>query len=362
MNRQFNGRNNRFTWGAHLAQGKSDSQTHGPFILPGGLLIDPSPQQYEDITTSSNTLQFYAENAYELTPALSLVTAVQAVTAKRQRKITAFNNPRAIPYYFKDVDHSKRYSGLSPKLGLLWQLNNHTQLYANLSRSYEPPSELEFYHSRGTTSAQKATTLEIGSRGTGTRFSWEAALFHSRVKDELLSVPKFGPFGEIVGYEGGNVPETRHSGLELQLYGTVTPDNLPGTIDWKVGYTFNHFRHANDKAFGNNRLPVIPVHYGSLQATYQHPSGISFSPELEFASSVYADQANTLKAPGYGLVNVTLGYTPPSKPYHLFLNVRNLADKRYAASTQYFAQARANEAAFNSGLGRSLFVGAKILW
>lgn len=83
---------------------------------------------------------------------------------------------------------------------------------------------------------------------------------------------------------------------------------------------------------------------------------------LVSSSFVHADQSNTLKAPGYGLVNATLGYTPPSKPYHLFLNVRNLADKRYAASTQYFAQARANEAAFNSGLGRSLFVGAKILW
>lgn len=362
INRQFAGQDNRFTWGAHLAKGRSNSQTNGPFTLPGGQLLDPSPQQYEAIKTSSQTAQFYLENAYTLTPTLSLMTAIQAITAKRQRKITVFNNPQGLPYYFKNVDYAKRYSGLNPKLGLLWQMDDHTQLYANLSRSYEPPTELEFYHSRGTTSAQKATTLEIGSRGISRKINWEAALFHSQVKDELLSIPKFGPLNEIVGYEGGNIPDTRHSGMELRLYGKLSTGNLPGFIDWGLSYTLNHFRHANDKAFGNNRLPVIPVHYGSLQATYQHPSGVYFGPDMEFASSVYADQANTLKAPGYGIVNVTLGYTHPSNDYHIFLNARNLADKRYVASTQYLAQARPNEAAFNPGLGRSIFVGAKILW
>lgn len=362
INRQFRGRNNHFTWGAHLAKGQSNSQTYGPFTLPGGKLLDPSPQQYEAIKTSAQTTQFYLENTYALTPTLSVMTAIQAITAKRQRKITVFNNPQGLPYYFKNVDHSKRYNGVNPKLGLLWQTDEHTQLYANLSRSYEPPTELEFYHSHGTTSAQKATTLEIGSRGFDKQINWEAALFHSRVKDELLSIPKFGPLGEIVGYEGGNIPETRRSGIELRLYGKLSPDNLLGFINWRLGYTFNQFYHVNDNTFSNNRLPVIPVHYGNIQATYQHSSGVYFGPDIEFASSVYADQANTLKAPGYGIVNFTLGYTRPSNNYHIFLTARNLADKRYIASTQYLAQARPNEAAFNPGLGRSIFVGAKILW
>src|SRR5690606_4606141 len=109
----------------------------------------------------------YVENAYSLTSDVSLVAAVQAVTAERRRDITALDNPSLLPTYFRDVDYARRYTGISPKLGVLWQATDHTQLYANVSSSYEPPTALEFYNSEGVTSAQKATTVELGSRGTG---------------------------------------------------------------------------------------------------------------------------------------------------------------------------------------------------
>src|SRR5690606_24060746 len=99
INRDFAGHENRFVWGASLAQGRSGSQTYGPFVLPGGRLLDPSPQQYEAITTSAQTAQFYLENTYFVTPALSITAAVQAVTAERKRDITALNNPRGLPSY-----------------------------------------------------------------------------------------------------------------------------------------------------------------------------------------------------------------------------------------------------------------------
>lgn len=362
INRHLAGHENRLVWGANLAMGRSNSQTYGPFTLPGGRQLDPSTDQYEAITTSAQTAQFYLENTYSLTSALSIVAAVQAVSAERKRDITALRNPRGLPGYFKDVDYAKRYNGISPKLGMLWQASRNTQLYANISRSYEPPTALEFYHSTGTTSAQKATTYEIGSRGSSGAVNWEAALFHSRIKNELLGIPKFGPDGEIVGYQGGNIPNTVHSGLELRLDGSLSATGLAGTINWGLSYTYSRFRHDDDATFGNNRLPVIPEHYGRAAATYRHPSGVYLGPDLEFASSAYVDQANTLQAPGYGIVNFTVGYAHPSGRYRVFVNARNLADKRYAASTEYMASATINEAAFNPGLRRSVFAGAEILW
>src|SRR5690606_20313606 len=83
---------------------------------------------------------------------------------------------------------------------------------------------------------------------------------------------------------------------------------------------------------------------------------------MEFASSAYVDQANTLRAPGYGIVNFTVGYAHPSGRYRVFLNARNLADKRYAASSEFLALAGPNEAAFQPGLRRSVFAGAEIRW
>lgn len=362
INRQLAGKANQLTWGASLSQGKSNSQTYGPFTLPGGHLLDPSLQQYEDISTSAQTAQFYLENAYSISPSLSMVSALQGVTAKRHRKINMLRNPQGLDSYFKNVDYTKRYSSLNPKLGLLWQPISNTQFYGNISRSYEPPTALEFYNSSGTTSAQKATTFEVGSRGFERQVNWDIALFYSRIKDELLAIPKLGPFSEVIGYEGGNIPKTMRAGIELQLYGTISPKKFVGNIDWELSYSFNRFRHVNDASFGNNRLPIIPVHYGRVATTYQHPSGLYLSPNIEFASSTYADQANTLRAPGYGIINLTLGYTPSSGNYRIFLEGCNLADKRYAASTEFLTRASPNEAAFNPGLRRAVFAGAEILW
>ena len=358
IKRTLGGRDNYFTWGFSHAQGSSNSQTYGPFTLPKGTVVNPTRQQYEDIKASAETTQLYLENSYALTPRLALVTAAQAVTAQRKRQITVLNNQYLPAPYFKDVDHNKRYNGWSPKLGLLWQVNEHNQLYTNLSRSYEPPSLIEFYNAHGTTAAQKATTWEVGTRG-GEQIHWDAAVFYSRVKNELLKIANPDNPSD---YIGGNIPRTVHAGLELQLYGELSTERLSGTVDWGLSYTLNHFRHKNDDTFNNKWLPVIPQHFGSVHAIYQHTSGVYVGPDVEFASSVYADQANTLKASGYGIVNLTLGYSHPSSRLTVFLNVRNLADKNYAASTEFIAQANTEQAVFNPGLERSLFVGAKILW
>lgn len=366
IKRTLGGRENSFTWGFSHAQGSSNSQTYGPFVPPPplGRLADPTLQQYEDIQASAETTQLYLENSYALTPRLALITAAQAVTAKRKREIIALRNPSPqippSPFYqhFKNVDHNERYNGWNPKLGLLWQLNDHNQLYTNLSRSYEPPSLIEFYNTRGTTAAQKATTWEVGARG-GEQIHWEAAVFYSRVKNELLKIPKADNPSDFMG---GNIPRTVHAGLELQLSGELSAEQFSGAVEWGLSYTLNHFRHKNDDTFNNNRLPIIPQHFGSVHALYQHPSGVYLGPDIEFASSVYADQANTLKAPGYGIVNFTLGYAHPSSRFTVFLNARNLADKHYAASTEFIAQANTEQAAFNPGLERAAFVGAKILW
>ncbi|WP_017524091.1 TonB-dependent receptor family protein [Pusillimonas noertemannii] len=362
MLRDLGGHENRLTWGASLARGHSNSQTYGPFVLPGGMVLDPSTEQYEAITTSAQTALFYLENSYSLTPALSVSAAMQAITAQRRRGITALRNPQALPTYFKDVDQDRRYNGFSPKLGLLWQVAPKAQIFANLSRSFEPPSTLQFYNTEGTTEAQKATTWEVGSRGSSRLVNWEAALFYSRVKDELLNIAKLGPSGETIGYQGGNIPDTRRLGLELQLHGKVSPESLTGSVHWNLSYTWSRFRHAGDTAFGNNRLPLIPRHYGQASITYRHPSGVYWGPELVFASSSYVDQANTLRAPGYGVVNFTVGYAHSSGRFRVFVNARNLADKRYAASIEQTARAGAGEAAFYSGMRRSIFAGAQILW
>ena len=223
-----------FSWGLALAQGRSHSKTSGPFLLPGGRPLDASTDQYEDIRTSAQTAALHLEHRYAIDPRFSLISGVQAVTAERVRRIDVLRNPRGAPNYFRNVDFSRRYNGVSPKIGALWHAADSVHVFANLSRSYEPPTNLEFYAGDTTTAAQKGTTLELGMRAAGALANLEVAVFHSRIRDELLSVPKRNDQGDIVGYQGGNVPRTTHSGMELRIDGKAAPSSWTGYLNWAV--------------------------------------------------------------------------------------------------------------------------------
>jgi outer membrane receptor protein involved in Fe transport len=58
------------------------------------------------------------------------------------------------------------YSGISPKLGVRAQVGADAQVFANISRSLEPPSFGELTGGPGVTQVdmQEATTLEVGTR------------------------------------------------------------------------------------------------------------------------------------------------------------------------------------------------------
>src|SRR5690606_33432625 len=110
-------------------------------------------------------------------------------------------------------------------------------------------------------------------------------------------------------------------------------------------------------------LPIIAPHFARIDLTYRHPSGVYLGPNLELTSSRQVDQANTLKAPGYGVLGFTLGYRDPQDRYTLFLDARNLTDKHYVSSTDYLVDAHgADTPVFHAGLSRSVFGGIRLKW
>jgi len=352
------GRRNRFVWGVNLDWGRSHNRGFGPVHL-NDVLVEPSDAQFQDIGGRRSTAELFVENSHYLTPDVALVTGAQAVRARRTGAIDIVAEPTYFPI-FTPSSGAATYSGVSPKLGLVWTLRPEAQLFANLSRSYEPPTSVEFQNAAGILQAQRATTLELGTRGGSARFGWDLALYYSRVRNELLGIESPPNSGR---YVVTNIDDTRHAGLEAGLHGSLPLPGLPGALDWNLAYTFSRYRIANTPAFDGNALPGIPPHFGRVDFTYRHPSGFYLGPSFEFASRWYVDQANTLSAPGYAIVNATLGYAAPGGKYLVFLDVRNIADKRYAATTDYIVDAGGSDAAvFNPGLARSVFAGVQLRW
>lgn len=76
-------------------------------------------------------------------------------------------------------------------------------------------------------------------------------------------------------------------------------------------------------------------------------------------ADTYVDYANTLKAPGYVVWSLNAGWRGPDG-ISLFVEARNLADKRYVSNFSAVTDATApgvSTAVFFPGEGRSVFGG-----
>lgn len=259
----------------------------------------------------------------------------------------------------------------APRLGLRYQLNPEVQLYGNISRSVEPPhawsmiwsSPLRFPTSNQPYSArqrapismdnQTTTTFEIGGRGDSLIGQWDVAYYYSLVRHELLTVPiESNVFAE------SNASPTIHQGIELGLDSPLWQGGAAGDLALRQAYTFSDFHYRDDDTYGDNRLPGLPRHYYQAELRYNHPSGFYAGLNTQYASKVAVDYANSYYADAYAIFGATLGYASPKQDWQTWLDLRNLTDKRYAATvTPGYDDRGADVARATPGDGFGAFVG-----
>ena len=368
VNRIIDGHANRFVWGANFSRGDGTNtllltEISIPFLPPFPFFI---PAQMGTVRDKRSNAELFAENTYQASEKLSLVMGAQAIHARRA---TDNQTPFFITEY-PDGSAARTYAYLNPKVGAIWNLDqNNAQLYANVSRNHEAPASLTFFTKNGTLDAQRATTIELGTRGGDNAFAWDIAVYRSRLTNELLAVR--GP--AIPGVPAILLPTfpsisinadspTWHTGLELGLNGTQPLPSMQGSVDWNLVYTWSRFRSDRQSVYGDNKLPGIPDHVLQAGWTYRHTNGFYIGPQVVLGSSWYADQANTLEAPGYGVINLSAGYVARSG-YRLFVDARNLGDKHYASTANYLVDSRTQSTGvFRPGQTRAVFVGVETRW
>ena len=89
------------------------------------------------------------------------------------------------------------FGELSPMGGLLWAVGPGVNLYTNISSMFETPTftELARVSTGGfaNVKAQRALNYELGVKGApNPRFSYEPAVFHIAVQDEIINVANRG--------------------------------------------------------------------------------------------------------------------------------------------------------------------------
>lgn len=351
-------RENRFRSGVRFSHGNTQAAAFQNVLGKRGAL------RTRDDQTASN-LEGFIENQYQVTKELTLTTALAAAYATR-KNARDYTNPTATPpFYFPPApgsltSYDDSYTNIAPSIGLLYE-RNEIQWFAGISRSFEPPSFAEAVTANIARDAQTANTMELGTRGTHAFAKWDATVYYSQVKDELLTLTD--PVTLVSTTR--NADDTIHSGIELgteiDLLGSSwINDNPAHRLVLRSAYTYGSFRFNEDDTYGDNRIAGLPPHLIRGELLWENQQGYYAGPTFEWVPvKSYIDHRNTYSADPYALVGFKLGRRV-DQGLSWFIEARNLLDETYASTHGVIDNAGGqDQRQFLPGDGRSVFGGVE---
>lgn len=286
----------------------------------------------------------YAEYSHGLTPALTLQVGAQATRTTREL------DNRLSPA----GSYDRTFEAVSPKLGLIWQPGPRDQVFANVSRSFEPApfGEAAVRPVLPIPEAQEATTAELGWRRRSGQLDLEATVYRAWIDKELLALTDAN--GVSIGT--ANADQTYHQGVEL---GARLP--LTDGLSARATYLYSDFRFDDDAVFGDKRLAGIAPHLLRAELDWQVVPWLAVAPSVEWQpSGVWIDHANTVKEPGHTLFHLR-AYGAVNRHVSWFVDARNIFDREYVASTAVQANVLGRDGAYYFvGDPRSVFVGLEL--
>jgi iron complex outermembrane receptor protein len=263
---------------------------------------------------------------------------------------------------------NRLYNQWSPRVGLIYNISNDNQIFGSISRNFEAPIMGMGVTTTTARSAQSGVTYEIGSRGqaqwgdAAQKIKWDLTLFRANLKNEFQTMcPITTPNCESSASTTVNVPNTIHQGIEFG--GQAFLNNY---LEVKTALLYSDFKFDNNEIYRNNKMPgFAPV---LLRAEMLYHSGSDdknsypnfyAGPKIEYASRAPMDNTNSLYNDPFTIFGFKAGQNI-NKTWSWFLDVRNIADKKYAATTNIssnYASGTGNSAIYYPGDGRSAYMG-----
>ncbi|MGI9526531.1 MAG: TonB-dependent receptor family protein [Weeksellaceae bacterium] len=298
----------------------------------------------------SKNINLYLEDKYDINATLSLIGAIQLSINDREID-EKFPMPHARPFFsFKTKSYEmfnapailmdKRYIGINPRIGALYEPNKLIQIFLNASRSYEPPTFDELLYNAGGNpnqgptkinskdlNEQTASTIEFGSRGKKGFVAWDINMYRSWVKDEILTTTDlFGISGET-----RNSPDTTiHQGLEMGITFTILTTQSQQELLLSTVYNYSDFTFK-EGIYEDKQIAGIPKHYLTGNLDYKIPNGFFANLNFEYLPvDTPTDHQNTIYQNAYNLWGAKVGFHKIH--WSIYAEIKNLLDTNYASS------------------------------
>ncbi len=270
----------------------------------------------------------------------------------------------AISYYYKSfsmpqLDASKRFARVTPKLGATYRFSPTHTLYVNVGGGIEAPAGNETdpasTFGQDTITALnpllapiRSTTYEVGTKhvmavgdGSGTleSVSYDMAGYLTNVTNE------------IVPYRGGRfyftAGQARRVGAEVGITAAIR-----GGFRWENAFTLSqnkyqqyvvdsvHYGKAGATAdYAGNKIVGIPDYFYGSTLVYgprSAPRGISVQVGMQGTGRYFADDANTITVPESHILSVGLRSDRLVRIgdafVRAFINIENVLDRRWIGS------------------------------
>jgi iron complex outermembrane receptor protein len=153
---------------------------------------------------------------------------------------------------------------------------------------------------------QESVNAEAGVKmRISPKINFDVALFQIDLQNELVAYQLASAPGRTFFRNAG---KSRRKGLELALNARISKGLM-----LNLNYTYSDFRYEDytvqGTRFDGNRQPAQPrtLAFGALQ--WGHSSGFYAVAQVQYQSSLYVSDLNTLKAPGHTLCALRSGFT-----------------------------------------------------
>ncbi|MEN8820117.1 MAG: TonB-dependent receptor [Abyssibacter sp.] len=232
-----------------------------------------------------------------------------------------------------DDSGDRRFDDLSWSLQLDRRLGHGLRLHARVASAYESPTAGELANPQGggfdpSLRAADAHAVETGLTGRLDNHRFGLVLFATRIDDELV------PY-EIAGQPGRsfyrNSGESQRRGVELDWTWALSAQWSLQTSYTASDFHFVRYRRDGED-FGGKRQPGTPRQQGHVALRWDLPDkGASL--RLHGVDSLYADDANSVRAPGYARIDLG-GWWTPAPHWRLQAGLNNLSDVAYMDNTR----------------------------
>jgi len=323
-------------------------------LLTGVELRQEKTDQFQFTSAAAPPLDLFAPN-YSIPPSpftgdlVSLQGDNKTAAFYLQDQVTILQNLKAVAGFRFDYVHqftqsatskeSSDTTAVSPRLGLVYQPIEPLSLYTSWTKGFQPSSPGAFNASGQLFDPERSTQYEAGAKVfmLDNRVSVNLAWFHLTRENVLTRDPTNLLFQVATGQQ-------RSQGVELDVTAQLT-------AGWNViagyAYTDAEVTKDNDPQLSGKRLANVPYNKFTLWSTYHFQEGPLKGFGLGGGIFAYSNRNGSLivdqpAMPGYVRADAALYYNRALEPgnwlgakgMNVALNIRNLLDQRYVATSQ----------------------------